>query len=89
MEACMSRDVLTSFLDGFAMAGFSRQLRRRGAPTSAFAPSRKKEKIVLVIDDDLAAERLEHLRQSPAGQPGESYSLVEAEIYIQDRYKVG
>ena len=33
----MTSDVLTSFLDGFSLAGLFTRLRRRGAPTRAFA----------------------------------------------------
>jgi hypothetical protein len=85
----MTKGTLTSFLDGFAMAGLFTRLRRRGAPTRAFAPSRQKQKMVIVVDDDQAVERLEGLRRSSPGFAGIDYSLVEAEIYIRDRYKVG
>jgi hypothetical protein len=85
----MTRGVFTSFLDGFALAGLFTRLRRRGAPTSAFAPSKPKEKMVIVVDDDLAVERLEGLRCKTPGFAGASYSLVQAEVYIRDRCKVG
>lgn len=85
----MTRGIFTSFLDGFALAGLFTRLRRRGAPTSAFAPSKPKEKMVIVVDDDLAVERLEGLRRKTPGFAGASYSLVQAEVYIRDRCKVG
>lgn len=85
----MTRGVLTSFLDGFALAGLFKPLRRRGAPTHAFAPPRSKEKLVLVINDDQAVESLEGLRQKVPGFAETGYSLVEAQIYIRDRCKVG
>ena len=81
--------VFTSFLDGFALAGLFTRLRRRGSPTCAFAPSKRKEKMVIVVDDDLAVERLEGLRRRMPGFAGADYSLVEAEVYIRDRYKTG
>jgi len=83
------RGIFTSFLDGFALAGLFTRLRRRGAPTRAFAPSKRKEKMVIVVDDDLAVERLEGLRRRTPGFAGADYSLVEAEVYIRDRYKAG
>jgi hypothetical protein len=85
----MTRGVLTSFLDGFALAGLFTRLRRRGAPTRAFAPSSKKEKMVIVIEDDQAVERLEGLRRATPGFAGAGYSLVEAQVYIRDRCNVG
>jgi hypothetical protein len=47
------RKIFTSFLDGFALAGLLTRLRRSGAPTRAFAPSKPKEKMVIVFDDDV------------------------------------
>jgi hypothetical protein len=47
------RKIFTSFLDGFALAGLLTRLRRSGAPTRAFAPSKPKEKMVIVVDDDV------------------------------------
>ena len=85
----MTRGIFTSFLDGFAVAGLFTRLRRRGAPSRAFAPSKPKEKMVIVVDDDLAVERLEGLRRKVPGFAGASYSLVQAEVYIRDRCKVG
>jgi hypothetical protein len=85
----MTKGVFTSFLDGFALAGLFTRLRRRGAPTHSFAPSRPKEKMVIVVDDDQAVERLEGLRRRPPGFAGASYSLVEAQVYIRDSCKVG
>jgi hypothetical protein len=85
----MTRSILTSFLDGFALAGLFTLLRRRGAPTRAFAPSRKKEKMVIVIDDDQAVEKLEGLRRAKPGLVGAGYDLVEAQVYIRDRCNVG
>jgi len=85
----MARGVLTSFLDGFALAGLFTRLRRKDAPTRAFAPSKPKEKMVIVVDDDLAAERLEGLRHRAPGINRANYSLVEAEVYIRDSYKAG
>ena len=78
----------TSFLDGFALAGLFTHLRRPGAPTHAFAPSKSKNKMVIVVDDDLGAERLEGLRHKVPGFAGASYSLVEAQVYIRDHCKV-
>jgi hypothetical protein len=49
----MTRGIVTSFLDGFALAGLLTRLRRRGAPTRAFAPSKPREKMVIVVDPDL------------------------------------
>ncbi len=83
----MSRTVFTSFLDGFAMAGLFGPLRRRNAPTQAFAPSRQRGKFVIVVDDDTAAERLEELRHVGIRIPTASYSMQPAEIYIRDRSK--
>ena len=80
--------IFTSFLDGFALAGLFTRLRRPGAPTHAFAPSKHKEKMVIVLDDDLAVERLEGLRHKTPSFAGASYSLVQAEVYIRDRCKV-
>jgi len=82
------RKVFTSFLDGFALAGFFTRLRRSGAPTHAFAPSKPREKMVIVIDDDQAVERLEGLRQRTPGFSGASYSHIQAEVYVRDRFKV-
>lgn len=82
------KGIFTSFLDGFAMAGLLTRLRRRGAPTRAFAPSKQKEKMVIVVDDDLAVERLEGLRRRTPVFAGDSYSLVQAEVYIRDHRKV-
>jgi hypothetical protein len=76
--------ILTSFLDGFALAGFFARLRRRGAPTHAFAPSRPKEKMVIVIDDDQAVESLEGLRRGKPNLGAASYSHIQAEVYIRD-----
>jgi len=45
--------------------------------------------MVIVVDDDLAVERLEGLRRRMPGFAGADYSLVEAEVYIRDRYKTG
>jgi len=89
IEVRMTRGILTSFLDGFALAGLVTKLRRRDAPTRAFAPSKPKEKMVIVVDDDLAVERLEGLRRRAPGFTGANYSLVEAEVYIRDSYKAG
>jgi hypothetical protein len=85
------RNILTSFLDGFALAGVLTRLRRSGAPTRAFAPSKapvSQEKMVIVVDDDQAVERLEGLRRKTPVFAGTSYSLVEAQVYIRDRCKV-
>ena len=84
----MMGSIFTSFLDGFALAGLFTRLRRPGAPTHAFAPSKSKDKMVIVIDDDLAVERLEGLRQKVPGFAEASYSLVHAEVYIRDHCKV-
>jgi hypothetical protein len=78
----MARGVFTSFLDGFALAGLFTRLRRQGTPTRAFAPSKLKEKMVIVIDDDQAVDRLNGLRCRTPGFAGASYSLVEAQVYI-------
>jgi hypothetical protein len=43
----MMKGIFTSFLDGFACAGLFTRLRRSGAPTRAFAPSKPKEKMVI------------------------------------------
>jgi hypothetical protein len=80
--------VFTSFLDGFALAGLTTRLRRPGAPTRAFAPSKPKDKMVIVVDDDLAVEKLEGLRHETPGFIGASYSLVEAQVYIRNHCKV-
>ncbi|MGA2218815.1 MAG: hypothetical protein ABSG51_12055 [Terracidiphilus sp.] len=85
----MARGIFTSFLDGFALAGLFTQLRRQGAPTRAFAPSKPKEKMLIVIDDDLAVERLEALRRRTPGFAGANYSRVEAEVYIRNQCKTG
>jgi hypothetical protein len=82
------RKIFTSFLDGFALAGFFTRLRRRGAPTRAFAPSKPREKMVIVIDDDQAVERLEGLRQRTPSFAEARYSHIQAEVYILDRFKV-
>jgi Fe2+ or Zn2+ uptake regulation protein len=84
----MAGGVLTSFLDGFALAGLSTRLRRKGAPTRAFAPSKPKQKMVIVVDDDQAVETLEGLRRESTGLAKAGYSLVHAEVYIRDRCKV-
>ncbi len=74
------RGIITSFLDGFAFAGLLTHLRRNGAPTRAFAPSKPKEKMVIVVDDDIAVERLDGLRRETPVFAGASYSLVEAQV---------
>jgi hypothetical protein len=82
------REIFTSFLDGFALAGLLTRLRRSGAPTHAFAPSKPKEKMVIVVDDDQAVARLEGLRRKTPVFAGANYSLVQAEVYIRDHCKV-
>ena len=62
LEVRMVRGVLTSFPDGFALAGLVSKLRSRDAPTRPFAPFKPKMKMVIVVDDELAVERPEGLR---------------------------
>jgi hypothetical protein len=83
------RKNFSSFLDGFALAGLFKHLRRQGAPTHAFAPSKPREKMVIVIDDDQAVESLEGLRRRTPSFAAGNYSLVEADVYIRDKYKAG
>jgi len=80
--------IFTSFLDGFALAGLTTHLRRQGAPTHTFAPSRSKDKMVIVVNDDFAVETLEGLDHATPGFTGASYSLVEAQVYIRNHCKV-
>lgn len=83
----MGRGALTSFLDGFAMAGLFGPLRRHGAPSHPFAPSKSSTKSESVIDSDFAGEGQKSLRGNERSKPPQSEPRLEPGE--QDQYKAG
>jgi len=82
------KNIANSF-DGFSLAGLFTRLRRNGSPTRAFAPSKAKDKMIIVVDGPEAAEGLERLRHPLARTLGAEYVHVEAEVYIRQDCKAG